>query len=196
MFPQLSHSQRSKSNLIGQSQEGSVNPVKWSVNPVFLAELALLILVLVKAMTSVRVAVLCVVVFVGVVWVCGVAGVDRSKFKTCDQSSFCKRNRALSTQPREDTKLTNVLKESLQKHEHKITATLKTENVELPMDITVLQDNIVRLRIYEVSNYFKGAQTIPSGSCLTRSEQGTSLHGSSRLAGTIEGGRFDRTPAH
>ncbi|XP_048585965.1 neutral alpha-glucosidase AB isoform X2 [Nematostella vectensis] len=74
--------------------------------------------------------------------------VDKNNFKTCDQSSFCKRNRAL--QAGESPYV--LVKESLSKTDSVIEATvLNTKtNVELHLSLSTLEKNTARFKINEL----------------------------------------------
>ena len=78
-----------------------------------------------------------------------VESVERSKFKTCSQSSFCNRNRKLTEDPNGGGNYV-VKPETIQNTNSKLSArVLSPHNVELLMDLIALENDIVRLKIYE-----------------------------------------------
>jgi alpha 1,3-glucosidase len=76
--------------------------------------------------------------------------VDRSKFKTCDQASFCKRNRVL----KEGTSKHSIVQSTINLSGTKITADVSnpfSETATLQLELSGLQDNTVRFKIKEKS---------------------------------------------
>jgi alpha 1,3-glucosidase len=71
-------------------------------------------------------------------------GVDRSKFKTCEQAAFCKRHR-------NQEKTTNYIVDaaSVKANETGLQATLKSEINNLKLELVLLKDNVVRILLDE-----------------------------------------------
>jgi hypothetical protein len=90
-----------------------------------------------------------------------VDSVDRTKFKTCHQSGFCNRNRNLvNAQERGQYQ---VKADTLQKpSSSKLTAKVQSpNNKEFQMELTTLNKNVVRLRIFEEhQNRYMGPQDL------------------------------------
>ncbi|XP_074662520.1 neutral alpha-glucosidase AB-like isoform X2 [Tubulanus polymorphus] len=88
-----------------------------------------------------------VLVVVGVSLVAPVNSVDRSNFKTCEQSGFCQRNRALTPGNTPYEALLNTVKI----HRTNVTVELlnKKTNVKYHLDLIGLTNNVVRMRITE-----------------------------------------------
>eukprot|EP00455_Lapot_gusevi_P019430 TRINITY_DN2078_c0_g2_i3.p1 TRINITY_DN2078_c0_g2~~TRINITY_DN2078_c0_g2_i3.p1 ORF type:complete len:708 (-),score=158.67 TRINITY_DN2078_c0_g2_i3:945-3068(-) len=86
-----------------------------------------------------------------------VLSVDRSKFRTCSQASFCSRNRAKDTLPRVSPY--QLQAGSIQLDHNTLTAHLQNINFPLqpPLVLTVdlLQNNVVRTRVSEKDPLFK-----------------------------------------
>ena len=76
-----------------------------------------------------------------------VAGVDRSKFKSCDQSGFCKRLRSL---PEEESSY-KLLLDTVHATDYKVEALIENtkNNVRFRMELFGLQDSTFRLKINE-----------------------------------------------
>eukprot|EP01137_Pigoraptor_chileana_P034251 Opistho-2@26520 len=79
--------------------------------------------------------------------VAAVAAVDRSNFKTCDQSGFCKRNRNMAT----DQSLFKVLPESIKAHQTSMSMDLVNTqtSVLFTLDILLLDQSMVRFKVAE-----------------------------------------------
>ena len=80
--------------------------------------------------------------------------VDRSKFKTCDQASFCKRGRSL----KEGTSKYSIVQSTVHLTKTKITADIQnpySESATLQFELSGLQDNTVRFKIREKSPTIK-----------------------------------------
>ncbi|KAL3097089.1 hypothetical protein niasHS_002805 [Heterodera schachtii] len=71
--------------------------------------------------------------------------VDKSNFKTCDQSGFCKRHRA-----KKDNPIYNVRAESVKTNESSIEAILESSVNRLSMVLALLEDDQLRLLIDEI----------------------------------------------
>eukprot|EP01114_Cavostelium_apophysatum_P007213 TRINITY_DN1908_c0_g1_i2.p1 TRINITY_DN1908_c0_g1~~TRINITY_DN1908_c0_g1_i2.p1 ORF type:complete len:931 (+),score=264.69 TRINITY_DN1908_c0_g1_i2:127-2919(+) len=89
----------------------------------------------------------CLVIFLAL----GTLAVDRSKFKKCDQSSFCKRNRAFNDLPTEHLPLYNVSSSIKRVGTSKISAEINSPFTSKPLQLELhaLQQNTFRLRITE-----------------------------------------------
>ncbi|CAB3401024.1 unnamed protein product [Caenorhabditis bovis] len=71
-----------------------------------------------------------------------IQAVDRQKFKTCDQSGFCKRHRAVTTQTGYE-----VIKDSIKINETGLHAKIKNKDTTLRLSIVSLKDSTVRVLI-------------------------------------------------
>jgi len=77
-----------------------------------------------------------------------VAAVDRSKFKTCDQNAFCKRNRDFP--PTLDGTARKIVPDSLQFTGNTITADISKEGATpLQLEVRIYKDDVARFKITE-----------------------------------------------
>ncbi|KAK6182964.1 hypothetical protein SNE40_010527 [Patella caerulea] len=91
------------------------------------------------------------------------SAVSRENFKTCEQSGFCKRNRAM--QPGQSPYIALVDSLQVQANSLNIQLLNKNNNVRLKLEVFGLQDNMFRVKINELSP-IKERYEIPVGDSL------------------------------
>ncbi|CAH1791374.1 unnamed protein product [Owenia fusiformis] len=89
--------------------------------------------------------------------------VDRGNFKTCDQSGFCKRQRA--TEPNKSPYVAVLSSINIQPTQLSVQLLNKNTNVRLNLQVIAIKGNIARLRVTE-TNPLKPRYEIPVGDVL------------------------------